>query len=167
MQADAGTSGGAAGPTDRGRRPSPRTGPVAAPGAWGAPPGQTAHSRGRRSERAQQQPLAATQSPQHSAHLTAPAIPRSSTAAARSRLPSAHRGARQGGRGLRQRHQSPSGLLMGGGQRTLIGRREPTFSSPPSAVRELHHLRTPGGGVVAVLSWCARTGALQVPPDLP
>lgn len=140
---------------------------MAAPGAWGARPGQSAHSRGRRSDRAQQQPLPATHSLQHRAQRTAPVAPRSSPAAARSRLPSAHRGAHQGGRGLRPRHQSPSGLLMGGGQRTLIGRRGPTFSSLPSAGRELHHLWTPGGGVVAVLSWCARTGALQVPPDLP
>lgn len=66
--------------------------------------------------------------------------------------------------GRSPRDQSGSGLLMGAGECTLIGRSGPAFSSPPSAVRALHHLWTPGGGVDAALSWCAGTGAFQVHP---
>lgn len=66
--------------------------------------------------------------------------------------------------GRSPRDQSGPGLLMGAGDCTLIGRSGPAFSSPPSAVRALHHLWTPGGGVDAALSSCACTGAFQVHP---
>ena len=51
------------------------------------------------------------------------------SAGAHGRLPRAYRRARQGGRGRGPYNQSAFGLLMGGGRRTLVGRRRP--ASPP------------------------------------